>query len=107
MLKCGAKRYPNRFRFLDLSMQGSNMNDKQFQKLLDKAVKSAKQHRDLIEKVGQECIARYGHHYSDIDCDYLIDGVDHGLVNVTVAKIDEEFKRHIEIRGLNKDDKSA
>ena len=37
------------------------MNDKQFQRLLDKAVKSAIEHRELMEQVGKECIERYGY----------------------------------------------
>ena len=79
------------------------MNDKQFQRLLDKTVKSAIEHHELMAQVGQECIRRYGYHYSDIDCDYLIDAVNQGLGYATVAKVDEEFKDYIK----QKNDKSA
>lgn len=84
------------------------MNDKQFQKLLDKAVKSAMQHRALMEQVGKECIERYGYHYSDIDVDVdvdcVIDAVDHGIGFITVDEITKEFKTVMDIHNLNKDD---
>lgn len=80
------------------------MNDKQFQKLLDKAVKSAIQHRELMEQVGKECIERYGYHYSDIDVDCVIDAVDHGIGFITVDEITKEFNTVMDIHNLNKDD---
>ena len=81
------------------------MNDKQFQRLLDKAVNSAIKHRELMEQVGKECIERYGYHYSDIDADYVIDAVDHGLGFLTVDGLAKEFKMLINVDGLHKDDK--
>lgn len=83
------------------------MDDKQFQKLLNQAVKSAIQHRELMEKVGQECIERYGYHYSDIDVDCVIDAVDHGLGYITLDEIDKDFKQVIKMKGLHKNDKSV
>ena len=80
------------------------MNDKQFQKLLDKAVKVAIQHRELMAQVGKECIERYGYHYSDIDVDCVIDAVDHGIGFITVDEITKEFKTVMDIHNLKKDD---
>lgn len=70
--------------------------------MLDKAVKSAIQHRELMEQVGKECIERYGYHYSDIDVDCVIDAVDQGIGFITVGEIDEDFKQTIKMKGLNK-----
>lgn len=80
------------------------MNDKQFQALLDKAVKSAVKHRQLMDQVGQECIERYGYHYSDLDIDCVIDAVDNGLGFISVDEIKNEFKSTIEMKGLSQDD---
>ena len=83
------------------------MNDKQFQRLLDKAVKSAIEHRELMEQVGKECIERYGYHYSDIDIDCVIDAVDHGIGFITVDEITKDFKMVIDMKGLHKADTSV
>lgn len=87
------------------------MNDKQFQALLDKAVKSAVKsavkHRQLMDQVGQECIERYGYHYSDLDIDCVIDAVDNGLGFISVDEIKNEcvltisFKLNINVLNLN------
>lgn len=73
------------------------MNDKQFQALLDKAVKSAVKsavkHRQLMDQVGQECIERYGYHYSDLDIDCVIDAVDNGLGFISVDPFFERYNR--------------
>lgn len=76
------------------------MNDKKFQDLLDKAMKSAREHRKLMQLVGDVCIERFGYHYSDLDIDVVIDAVDHGVGHVAVKDVVESYEWAIENRKL-------
>lgn len=76
------------------------MNDKQFQKLLDKANKAAVEHKNLMEQVGAECVRRFGHHYSDLDVDSLIDSVNHGLGPISVATVVADYAWAKKNKGL-------
>jgi hypothetical protein len=80
------------------------MDDKKFQKLLDKAVDSAIKHRELMKLVGDECIERFGYHYSDLDIDNLIDAVDHGHGYISVNQIIQDYKWVMQNRGLKHKD---
>lgn len=77
------------------------MDDKSFQKLLNKASKCALEHRKLMEAVGVECIERFGHHYSDLDIDSLIDSVNHGVGTITVEEIKKDFEWALRNKGLS------
>lgn len=77
------------------------MNDKQFQKLLDEANKAAIEHKKLMEEVGVECIRRFGHHYSDLDIDSVIDSVNHGLGPVSVAAVVADYAWSKKEKGLD------
>lgn len=68
------------------------MDDKSFQKLIDKAHKAAIKHRQLVELVGEECIERFGHHYSDLDIEILIDAVDYGRGSAKVQDVIKYFE---------------
>lgn len=84
---------------------GGKMNDKQFQILLDKTVKAAMKHRELMKLVGDECVSRFGYHYSDLDIDNLIDAVDHGLGFITVDQVVKDFDWVFKNRGLERKEK--
>ncbi len=42
------------------------MNDSDFTKLLAQAVKAAKKHRGLMQRINKECVMRFGHPYGDL-----------------------------------------
>lgn len=53
------------------------MNDSEFQRLLNSAAKAAEKHFSLTNAVAAECERRYGVTWSDVDCDAIIDILDH------------------------------
>jgi len=69
------------------------MTDKQFQKLIDRCVKAAKLHHALLQDAEAEYERRFGFNPSDVDDDFWIDSLHHG-VEVTVAQITENAEFH-------------
>ncbi|MBV7300231.1 hypothetical protein [Enterovibrio paralichthyis] len=54
----------------------ANLTDSAFTRLLTQAAKAAYKHRSLCDRVNDECIARYGVGYSEVDADTVIDTID-------------------------------
>lgn len=49
------------------------MNDSDFTKLLTQAIKAAKKHRGLIQRINKECVMRFGHPYGDLSLSETIE----------------------------------
>lgn len=54
----------------------ANMTNSEFTKLLTQTAKAANKHFTLLAKVNDECIARYGVSYTEVDADGIIDTLD-------------------------------
>ena len=80
------------------------MTDAEFQQLLDEACDVAAKHRELSNKVSEECIVRFGYQPCDLDIDCVIDAVDYGLRSVTVATVVEEYEWTFKTRGIKKNE---
>lgn len=71
------------------------MKDPDFTRLLTKCAKAAQKHHELMQSVAEECEARYGCHYSDLDADSLIDVLDlHGGEKFTAAEFGDIMKSY-------------
>jgi hypothetical protein len=60
-----------------------------FQRKLTQTANAAEKHNRLQQEVGEMFKERYGVHYSDVDCDSVIDALDINGGNITVEQCDE------------------
>ncbi len=68
----------------------ANLTNSAFTLLLTQAAKAANKHMRLKSDVSDECIARYGTSYSDVDADSIIDVLDYiGSDSYTEKEFDE------------------
>ena len=72
------------------------MTDKEFEKLIRKAHKLARDHKSMVEAAEIEYKRRFGHHPSDIDDDWWIDALHYGYGNPDLARIVEHAKEAVE-----------
>lgn len=78
---------------------GKIMNNREFTKLLIRARKLARQHTQLLTKINDEGVRRFGVEYSEIDCDFVIDSVDYGHGReITAEEFDEAMQESIELK---------
>lgn len=70
------------------------MTNREFQSLLDRCAKAAEKHIRLIKEVEQECEARYGVSYSDVDADGIIDVLNYQGGKITVKQFHKEMELH-------------
>lgn len=62
--------------------------------LLRRAAEAAMEHSKYNAMMSEAFNERYGHTYSDVDCDPLIDQLDYGSGGIpTLAECDEEMAR--------------
>lgn len=73
------------------------MTNAEFQRLLDRATRAGQKHRELMTIIGEECVERYGHHYSDVDAEYIIDAIDYSIAHVRVDQFDADMIESIKI----------
>lgn len=78
------------------------MKDQAFERLIQQAMKVAARHYDLMDKISNECIKRYGYTYSEVDADGIIDAIDYGAGDLTVESLHKEMIDSLKRRGLNK-----
>lgn len=77
------------------------LTDAQFNRLIKKTAKQAALHMSLTGEVAAECVRRYGCTWSDIDCDAIVDCVDHqGDFDFTFPKFHDEMIKALDHRGL-------
>lgn len=73
------------------------MDDKEFTKLINKAVRLANQHRETIAAIDEESKARHGYHPAELDCDEIIDSVKYGTAGkMTASEFDQHMKNAID-----------
>jgi uncharacterized ferritin-like protein (DUF455 family) len=61
----------------------------EFQRKLTQTANAAEKHFRLLEEVGKMFEERYGAHYSDVDCDSVIDALNQTGGKITVAEVDK------------------
>ncbi len=49
------------------------MTDSDFTRLLNQAVKTAKKHRGIMQRINRECVLRYGKTYEDLSMQQTIE----------------------------------
>ncbi len=72
------------------------MSDKELQGIINRMVKIAHEHTQLSLRIDEICLARYGHTYSELDCDDIIDMLDYNGGKMTVAEFDASMRDSIE-----------
>lgn len=60
-----------------------------FQRKLTQTANAAEKHHRLCQEIGEMFVERYGVHYSDVDCDAVIDCLNQNGGNITVEQCDE------------------
>jgi len=60
-----------------------------FQRKLTQTANAAEKFTKLQQEVGEMFVERYGVHYSDVDCDAIIDTLNQGGGEITIAQCDE------------------
>ena len=61
----------------------------EFQRKLTQTASAAEKHHRLQTEIGKMFEERYGIHYSDVDCDSVIDCLDVNGGSITVEQVDE------------------
>lgn len=68
------------------------MSNRQFQQVLDRAVRSAERNKEMQDALADAMVERYGATHSDADEDALIDSLNYGCGGrVTVAECDKRM----------------
>lgn len=76
------------------------MRDVEFTKLLNRLAKAQQKAFRLSQLVSDECINRHGVHYSEIDCDELIDTLDlTGADKITASEFDKAMEYAKQVSG--------
>lgn len=71
----------------------ANLSNSKFTQLLTQTAKAAEKHKLLVMRVNDECIARYGISYSDVDADTIIDNLNYiGGDSFTEKEFDDDMK---------------
>ena len=72
------------------------MTDSDFTKLLNQAVKTAKKHRGLMQRINRECVLRFGKTYGELSIQETIDlEASAGYELLTAKRFDFIFKTKI------------